>query len=209
MSDAAEKMHTGELYDPYDETLFAEQQERMEMLREFNQSSPLEPEKRQELLKQMFAEIGEGCFIEPPLRANWSGKFVHLGNNVYANFNLTLVDDTEIRIGDNTLLGPNVTIAVAGHPLDAKLRSRGWQYNLPVTIGKDCWLGAGVIVMPGVTIGDGTVIGAGSVVTKDIPSGVLAYGVPCRVIRELGVHDREYYFRDRKIPEALKQRFGL
>lgn len=209
MSDAAEKMHTGELYDPYDETLFAEQQERMEMLREFNQSSPLEPEKRQELLKQMFAEIGEGCFIEPPLRANWSGKFVHLGNNVYANFNLTLVDDTEIRIGDNTLLGPNVTIAVAGHPLDAKLRSRGWQYNLPVTIGKDCWLGAGVIVMPGVTVGDGTVIGAGSVVTKDIPSGVLAYGVPCRVIRELGVHDREYYFRDRKIPEALKQRFGL
>ncbi|MBO7703758.1 MAG: sugar O-acetyltransferase, partial [Solobacterium sp.] len=171
--------------------------------------SPLEPEKRQELLKQMFAEIGEGCFIEPPLRANWSGKFVHLGNNVYANFNLTLVDDTEILIGDNTLLGPNVTIAVAGHPLDAKLRSRGWQYNLPVTIGKDCWLGAGVIVMPGVTIGDGTVIGAGSVVTKDIPSGVLAYGVPCRVIRELGVHDREYYFRDRKIPEALKQRFGL
>ena len=97
------------------------------------------------------------------------------------------------------MLGPNVVIATAGHPIDPELRSRGLQYNMPVRIGRNCWLGAGVIVMPGVTIGDDTVIGAGSVVTKDIPSGVVAVGNPCRVLREVGQRDREYYYKDEKI----------
>ena len=114
----------------------------------------------------MFAEIGEGCYIEPPLHANWGGHHVHFGKGVYANFNLTLVDDTHIYVGDYTLIGPNVVIASAGHPIEPGLREQAYQYNMPVRIGRNCWLGAGVIVVPGVTIGDNVVIGAGSVVTK-------------------------------------------
>ena len=151
------------------------------------------------MLKDMFAEIGEGCYIEPPLHANFGGRHVHFGNWIYANYNLTLVDDTHIYVGDATMFGPNVTIATAGHPIEPSLREKGLQYNLPVHIGRNCWLGAGVVVMPGVTIGDNTVIGAGSVVTKDIPSGVVAVGNPCRVLRPVGEHDKIYYWRDKKI----------
>ena len=160
---------------------------------------PTQPEQRKALLKEMFAEIGEDCYIEPPLHANWGGKFVHLGNHVYANFNLTLVDDTHIYIGDRTKLGPNVVIATAGHPIVPELRMQGLQFNMPVHIGKNCWLGSGVLVMPGVTIGDNSVIGAGSVVTRDIPANVVAVGNPCKVLRPINDRDREYYFRDRKI----------
>ena len=150
----------------------------------------------------MFAEIGDGCYIEPPLHANWGGHHVHFGKGVYANFNLTLVDDTHIYVGDYTLFGPNCVIATASHPIDPVLRQEAYQYNLPVHIGKNCWLGAGVIVCPGVTIGDNTIIGAGSVVTKDIPSGVVAFGNPCRVHREVNERDKEYYYKDRKIDYA-------
>ena len=122
-----------------------------------------------------------------------------MGQNVYANFNLTLVDDTHIYIGDCTMIGPNVTIATAGHPVLPELREKGFQFNVPVHIGRNCWLGAGVIVLPGVTIGDNTVIGAGSIVTRDIPATVVAVGNPCRVLREIGQKDREMYFRGRPI----------
>ena len=161
------------------------------------------------MLKEMFAEIGEGCYIEPPFHSNFGGAHCHFGKYVYANFNLTLVDDTHIYVGDYTMFGPNVVVASPGHPLDPTLREDGLQYNFPVHIGKNCWIGAGVVIVPGVTIGDNTVIGAGSVVTKDIPSGVLAFGNPCRVHREIGEHDREYYFKDRKIPPRLKEKYGL
>ncbi|MDE6219494.1 MAG: sugar O-acetyltransferase, partial [Lachnospiraceae bacterium] len=117
----------------------------------------------------------------------------------YANYGLTCVDDTHIYIGDYTMLGPNVTIATAGHPILPELRQRGLQYNMPVHIGQNCWIGAGAVIMPGVTIGDNVVIGAGSVVTKDIPSDVVAVGNPCRIMREVGERDRKYYFRDREI----------
>lgn len=194
-----ERMHTGEIYDPNDENVLSEQIICLDRLYDFNNTRPTELEKRGEMLKEMFAEIGENCYIEPPLHSNWGGKHVHFGNNVYCNFNLTLVDDTHIYVGDNVLFAPNVIVATAGHPLDADLRRKAYQYNMPVRIGNNCWIGAGAKIMPGVTIGDNTVIGAGSVVTKDIPSGVLAYGVPCRVAREIGEHDREYYFKDLKI----------
>ena len=151
------------------------------------------------MLKDMFAEIGENCYIEPPFHANFGGKHVHFGNNIYANFNLTLVDDTHIYVGDCTMFGPNVTVATAGHPILPELREKGYQYNMPVHIGKNCWLGAGVIVLPGVTIGDNTVVGAGSVVTKDLPSNAVAVGNPCRVLREINDRDKEFNFKDRKI----------
>ncbi len=194
-----ERLHTGEIYLPGDDEILEEQFQCQEKLYDYNQTRPSEGEKRSKLLKEMFAEIGDGCYIEPPLRANWGGHFVHFGKNIYANFNLTLVDDTHIYVGDATMFGPNVTIATAGHPILPELREQAYQYNMPVHIGKNCWLGAGVIVMPGVTIGDNTVIGAGSVVTKDIPANVVAVGNPCRVMRESGEHDREYYFKERRI----------
>ena len=194
-----EKMHAGELYDPADKAIMCEQTAALEKLYDFNATRPSEGEKRQALMKQMFAEIGENCYIEPPFHANWAGKHVHFGNNVYANFNLTCVDDTHIYVGDFTMIGPNVVLASAAHPILPELRQKGYQYNLPVHIGKNCWLGAGVMVMPGVTIGDNTVVGAGSVVTKDLPANVVAVGNPCRVLRPISDRDREYYYKDRKI----------
>lgn len=198
-----DKLHSGEIYFPGDPEIQKEQIACQEKLYDYNLTRPSEPEKRTAMLRDMFAEIGEGCYIEPPLHANFGGRHVHFGNWVYANYNLTLVDDTHIFVGDETMFGPNVVIATAGHPILPQLRQKGLQYNMPVRIGRNCWLGAGVIVVPGVTIGDNVVIGAGSVVTKDIPSNVVAVGNPCRVLREVGEHDREYYFKDRKIDPAL------
>lgn len=198
-----EKMHSGKLYLPSDEEIVKEQTMCLEKLYDYNATRPLEQEKRATLLKEMFAEIGEGCYIEPPLHSNFGGRHVHFGKNVYANFNLTLVDDTHIYVGDHTMIGPNVTIASAGHPILPELREKGYQFNMPVHIGKNCWIGAGVIIVPGINIGDNTVIGAGSIVTKDIPANSVAVGNPCRVIREINDRDREYYFKDRKISENI------
>ena len=197
--DIREKMHSGDLYLSMDDDIFNEQLTYLEKLYDFNATRPLEQEKRTEMLKNMFAEIGENCYIEPPLHATWAGKNVHFGKGVYANFNLTLVDDTHIYVGDYTMLGPNVVLATAGHPILPELRPLAYQYNMPIHIGKNCWLGAGVVVLPGITIGDNSVIGAGSIVTKDIPANVIAVGNPCRVLREINEHDKEYYFKDRKI----------
>lgn len=194
-----DKMHTGKLYLPGDEEIMKSQLKCLDRLYDFNMTRPTELKKREEMLREMFAEIGDGCYIEPPFHANFGGKHVHFGNHIYANFGLTLVDDTHIYVGDNTMFGPNVTVATAGHPIDPVLRSKEYQYNMAVHIGKNCWIGAGALILPGVTIGDNTVIGAGSVVTKDIPSSVVAVGNPCRVIREVGERDKEYYFKNRKI----------
>ncbi|EOL47160.1 hypothetical protein RV11_GL002682 [Enterococcus phoeniculicola] len=173
------KMHSGEIYFENAET-GSLQKKFNEILYDFNQVRPSDEKEKQQLMKQLFASVGEGVYIEQPLRANW-GANTHLGNHVYANFNLTLVDDTRIEIGDNVMIGPNVTLAAGTHPLNPELRVKKAQYNLPVVIGENVWLGAGVIVLPGVTIGKNSVIGAGSVVTKDVPENVLAFGTPCVV----------------------------
>ena len=204
MIDVKEKMHTGEIYDPADKEIMEEQLQCLNRLYDFNATRPTELEKREELLKQMLAEVGDGCYIEPPFHSNWGGKHVHFGKGVYANFNLTCVDDTHIYVGDHTMFGPNVTLATAGHPILPSLREKAYQYNMPVKIGRNCWLGAGVVVLPGVTIGDNTVIGAGSIVTKDIPANVVAVGNPCKVLRPIGEKDEKYYFKDKEIPTELK-----
>ena len=188
---------------PNDDSIFYEQIKCLDKLYDFNATRPAELEKRTKMLSEMFAEIGKDCYIEPPLHSNWGGRHTHFGNGVYANFNLTLVDDTDIYVGDGTMLGPNVVLATAGHPILPELRKVQYQYNMPIRIGKNCWLGAGVIVLPGVTIGDNTVVGAGSVVTKDLPANVVAVGNPCRVLREIGERDREFYYRDRRIDKSL------
>ncbi len=197
-----EKMKSGKVYFCADEELSRLQTACLDRLYDFNQTRPTEGEKRSELLKNILAEVGEGCYIEPPLHANW-GIHTHLGNNVYANFNLTLVDDTDIYVGDNVMFAPNVVVATAGHPINPELRRAVAQYNVPVRIGNNVWIGAGAVILPGVTIGDNSVIGAGSIVTRDIPANVVAVGNPCRVVREIGEHDRKFYFRDREIDPAI------
>lgn len=198
--EARERMMQGRLYLPGDEEILKEQQQCLEKLYDFNSTRPSESEKREKMLKDMLAEVGEGCYIEPPFRSNFGGKHVHFGNHVYANFNLTAVDDGHIYVGDYVMFGPNVTIATAGHPVNPSLRRHGQiQYNLDVHIEENVWVGAGAIILPGVTIGKNCVIGAGSVVTKDIPANMVAVGNPCRVLRPIGQRDREFYYRDRQI----------
>lgn len=177
-------MKSGEMYNSYDPELFKEQWRLNDIMYEFNQTRPSDRERLQELLEELLGSMGENCVIEPPLRVNW-GKNCHLGDNVYVNFNLTVVDDADVYIGDDVMIAPNVTIATAGHPLDAELRRQGMQTNHSVRIGSGVWIGAGAIILPGVTIGDNTTIGAGSVVTRDIPANVVAYGNPCRVQKKL------------------------
>lgn len=194
-----ERMQNGYLYDPGESDILEEQQECLEKLYDFNATRPSEMKKREEMLKDMFAEIGENCYIEPPFHANFGGKHVHFGDWVYANFNLTLVDDSDIFVGNNVMFAPNVIVATAGHPILPELREKGIQFNIPVHIGNNVWIGAGSVILPGVTIGDNTVIGAGSVVTKDIPSDSVSYGNPCKVVREIGEKDKLYYFKNRKV----------
>jgi len=196
-------MHTGDLYRPDDPAIEIQQKQLLDRLYDYNQTRVTEPEKQQAILTELFADIGPNCYIEPPFHANFGGHHVHFGSNIYANFNLTLVDDTHIYVGDHTMIGPNVTLATAGHPILPELREQNYQYNMPVHIGRNCWLGTGVIVLPGVTIGDNVVVGAGSIVTKDLPDNVVAVGNPCRVLRQVSDHDRQYYFKNRRIDPKL------
>lgn len=193
------RMFSEKLYRANDENLMKEQAEALLKLNEFNLTNANELSKREKLLKEMFKEIGEGCYIEPPLHANWAGKFAHFGNNVYANFNLTMVDDGEIFVGDNVMFGPNVTLCTGTHPVSPRLRKTGAQCNKSVHIGNNVWLGASVTVLPGVTIGDNSIIGAGSVVTKDIPENVIAFGNPCKVHRKNTENDEKIYDKNKLI----------
>lgn len=194
-----ERMHSQKLYYYNNESLNKEQMEYLEMLYDYNHTRPSEQAKREQMLKGMLAETGKNCYIEPPFHANWGGKNVHFGDNVYANFNLTLVDDCDIFVGDNVMFGPNVTVSVAGHPIHPMLRRKEAQYNVPIHIGNNVWIGAASVILPGVHIGDNTVIGAGSVVTKNIPANVVAVGTPCRVMREINDRDMKYYYKDMEI----------
>lgn len=203
MSDIKKRMHSGELYLPGDEELMREQMKYQDMLCDYNMTKPSESEKRTAMLQEMLGDCGEDVYIEAPFYANWGGHHCHFGKMVYANYNLTCVDDTHIYIGNYTMIGPNVTIATAGHPILPELREKLYQYNISVKIGRNCWIGAGVTIVPGVTIGDNTVIGAGSVVTKDIPANVVAVGNPCKVMRQINEYDKEYYFKNRKIDIPL------
>lgn len=200
-----EKMHSGEIYDPNDAELLEYQEALIERVNQYNKT-PATPEglaHREKMLNEMFEKIGEGSYIEPPFHSNFGASNVSVGKMFYANFNLTLVDDTKIFIGNNVLIGPNVSIITACHPISPDLRRKALQYNLPVHIGDDVWLGAGVIVLPGVKIGSGSVIGAGSVVTKDIPENVVAVGNPCKVLRPITEDDYKIYNHTHKIPYEL------
>lgn len=194
-----ERMEQGLIYDAGAPEIMEEQNKYLDQLGAFNQLKASEYDKKVAYMKAMFAECGDNCYIEPPFYANWGGHHVHFGSYVYANFNLTLVDDGHIYVGDRVMFGPNVTVATAGHPIEPSLRARGLQYNKDVHIGANTWIGANVVILPGITIGANVIVGAGSVVTKDLPDNVIAVGNPCRVIREVGEHDREFYYKDERI----------
>lgn len=199
MREQYKRMKQGLIYDPNDEVILNMQRPYQDKLFAFNQLKPSQIEEKEAYMKEVFASCGESCYIELPFHANWGGHHVHFGHHVYLNSNTTLVDDSDIYIGNYVLFGPNVTIATANHPLDPTLRQKGLQYNRDVSIGDNTWIGANTVIVPGVHIGKNVVIGAGSVVTKDIPDDVLAFGNPCRVIRLIGEHDKEFYYKDERI----------
>lgn len=193
------RMHHQQLYCCIDESIGQEQIKYLDLLFTYNQLPPSKQTEKQALLKNMFAEIGDDCYIETPFHANWGGKFAHFGHHIYANFNLTLVDDTTIYVGNYVQFGPNVVLAAGTHPIDPESRKKQAQYNLPIHIKDNVWIGANTVVLPGVTIGENSVIGAGSVVTKNIPANVVAVGNPCRVLREINEHDRTFYNQEKRI----------
>ncbi len=165
---------------------------------EYNQLSPDNLQRRTEILKKLLGSTGERVHIEQPFHCDY-GRNIQVGENFYANYNLTILDCNKVKIGDNVMCAPNVLITTAGHPIHPLSRTKSWyEYAIPVTIGNNVWLGANVVINPGVTIGDGTVIGAGSVVTHDIPSNVVAFGNPCKVYREITDEDRDFYYKNRK-----------
>lgn len=183
-----EKMLSGMLYDSLNCTELADDRLRCRKLcYEYNQLDPLDKEKQDELIRKILGKAKQNCNVHSPFNCDY-GCNIEVGENFFSNYNLVILDCAKVTIGDNVLIAPNVGIYTAGHPLDVEQRSR-LEYAYPVTIGSNVWIGGGVSILPGVTIGDNTVIGAGSVVTKDIPSNVLAYGNPCRVIREITEED--------------------
>lgn len=194
-----ERMVQGLIYDPGDPVILEEQMPYLDLIHEFNQLKATEADKKTAYMKKVFASCGENCYIELPFHANWGGHHVHLGTSVYLNANCALVDDGQIYIGDHVMIGPNVMIATANHPINPELRAKGYQYTRDVHIGENVWIGGNVSIVPGVTIGKNSVIGAGSVVTRDIPENSIAVGNPCRVIRRIGPRDEAYFYRDEKI----------
>ena len=180
-----EIMNRGELYIDYGEGREELEEERKRCqshLYEYNQSHPNQIQQRTQILKSLFACVGDACWIEPPFKCAY-GNRMHIGNHFYANFNLVVVDDVDVYIGNHVMIAPNVTITTTGHPIDPIQRRDGSQFSKSVMIEDDVWIGANVVILPGVTIKKGAVIGAGSVVTKDIPEYVVAYGVPCKVVK--------------------------
>lgn len=188
--DIFKKMKSGEMYNSADDELLAVQAKANQLVFDYNHTPLSEKETRQNLIKNIFASVGENVTIETPFNANW-GLNTSLGKNFYSNFNMTLVDDTDISIGDYVKFGPNCVLTTASHPIEPSLRRQAYQFNRPIVIADNVWLGSNVVVFGGVSIGENSVIGAGSIVTKDVPANVVAYGNPCQVIRT--ITDDEFY----------------
>ena len=196
------------LYDCDDQELLKYQRTLVNYLDKYNHTLETDEgiKERQEILKNACGTYGENLFILPPIHANFGLKHVHFGKNVFINFNSTFVDDGEITIGDDVMVGPNVSFITASHPISPRLRKKKLQYNKPIRIGTNVWIGSNVVILPGVTIGDNSVIGAGAVVTKDVPSNVVVVGNPSKILREITKED-DLYFDKKKIPEDILEKY--
>jgi len=200
-----ERMLSGELYIPKDDELGRQNMKARKLIQEFNTISFDLFEERNKILIELLGQTGENIYIEPPFRCDY-GCNIKIGNNFYANYDCIFIDVNKITIGDNAFFGPRVCLYTAGHPIDAQIRNTLLEFGKKICIGNNVWIGGNTVVNPGVCIGDNTVIGSGSVVTKDIPSDVIAVGNPCRVLRKIDENDRQYwqkkkdkYFKDKKL----------
>ena len=193
------RIEHGYLWEDTDEYIAYEARVK-DLVYEFNMSRPSEIDKRRELMKQIFGYVGENVWINQPLTLA-VGATVSIGEGTYINSGLTLIDNYKVTIGKRCLFGTGVTLCTTGHPIDPEERDKGGMYSFPITIGDGAWIGAGVIILPGITIGKYAVVGAGSVVTKDVPDYTIAAGNPCRPIRKIDEHDKEYYWKDRRFDE--------
>ena len=184
---------------PYKAWLDGLSEERMACRRKlhaFNLLPPDEEAQAQRLLRELLGKTGRDPWINAPFHCDY-GWNIEVGDNFFANYNLTILDVGKVTIGSNVQFAPNVSIYTAGHPLHPDSRNSGYEYGLPVTIGDNVWIGGNVVLLPGVTVGSNSVIGAGSVVSRDIPEWVVAVGSPCRVVRRITEEDRKYYCKDR------------
>ena len=191
-----------------DDELMSEVLEARAKVHRFNQIDPTDTKQLRELITDLLGGAGKNCTVCQPFHVDY-GSNIFVGNNFFANYNCMILDVGRVDIGDNVMLAPNVAIYTAGHPIHHEARNSHYEYGIPVKIGSNVWIGGNSVIVPGVTVGDNTVIGAGSVVTKDIPSGVIAAGNPCRVIRAITDEDKKYYFKDREFDEeAMKEIYG-
>lgn len=189
MNSEKEKMISGKLYKAFDKELLNERQYAKEQIFNFNSFRPNEVAKRNEVIKKLFGKTKNTFFIEPPFRCDY-GYNIEIGENFYSNYNLIILDCAKVIIGDNVLIGPNVSIYTAGHPVHYEIRNQEYEYALPIHIGNNVWIGGNVIINPGITVSDNSVIGSGSVISKDIPGNVIAAGNPCKVLREITEDDK-------------------
>lgn len=200
--------NSGQIYDSVDAEFLDYQHQMVQRINVFNQTpeTPTGLKERDDILKQALGTYGDGLYVIPPIYANSGLGNVHVGKNVVINFNNNFVDDGTITIGDDTMIGPNCTFATAIHPISPKLRHHKLQYNQPIHIGKNVWIGGSATILPGVTIGDNSIIGAGSIVTKNIPANVIAVGNPAHVLREITADD-DRFFDGQPIPQEILDKY--
>ena len=192
-----ERMLAGLPYKAWLDGLEGERELCKQKVYEFNLLPPKERNRIPALLKELLGKTGASLWVEPPFHCDY-GWNIEVGENFFANYNLTILDVGKVTIGKNVMIAPNVSIYTAGHPVHPDSRNSGYEYGIPITIGDNVWIGGSVVILPGVTIGNNAVIGAGSVVTKDIPDNAIAAGNPCKVIRTVTEADRNYYYK--KVP---------
>ena len=201
--------NSGEIYDSVDEDFIAYQHLIVQRINDFNSTPDTEDgiKRREAILREALGTYGENLYVIPPVYANCGLTNVHVGRNVVINFNCTFVDDGEIFIGDDCMIGPGCNLATSIHPISPRLRRHKLQYNKPIHIGNNVWFGAGVTVLPGVTVGDNAIVGAGSVVTKDVPSNAIVAGNPARLIRMITDEDDYTYEKGKRIPQEILDKY--
>lgn len=199
MRSQKDRMLAGDLYIADDPELAKDFHKAKRLLREYNQTTEYQEADRKRILDDLFKQSGKKIHIEPPFHTDYGCNTV-IGDNFYSNYDCIILDIANVKIGDNVMFGPRVGLYTAGHPIDVIIRNEHYEYGKPITIGNNVWVGGNVVINPGVTIGDNVVIGSGAIVTKDIPSNVIAVGNPCKVLREINDQDKKYW-------EAEKQRY--